>query len=79
MNKDEFCGLIRKHGDTQKTLADALGLALSTVNAKINAKNGAEFKQTEIDAIADRYNMTADEIVVVFFPRRVSKKDTPEG
>ena len=76
MNKDELRALMVKYHDTQKTLADAMGIALSTLNAKINGTNGAEFSQTEIEFIAGRYDMDDRSVVVVFFPRLVSKKDT---
>lgn len=55
---------IREFGDTQSELARALGVTESTLSWKINGK--AEFKQSEIKAIAARYDLTAEEIKSMF-------------
>ncbi len=60
-----------KHGDTQSMLAEAMGISLSRLNAKIN-NNGAEFKQTEIMFIKQRYKLTAKEVNEIFFNPKVS-------
>lgn len=39
---------MRKHDETQATLAKKLGLSLSRLNAKINNTNGADFTRPEI-------------------------------
>lgn len=56
---------IREFGDTQNELARMLGVTESTMSWKINGK--AEFKQSEIKAIADRYDLTGEEIKSMFF------------
>lgn len=56
---------IREFGDTQNTLADVLGITKSTLSWKINGKT--DFKQSEIKMIADRYNLTGEEIKSMFF------------
>ena len=56
---------IREFGDTQSELARMLGITESTLSWKINRK--AEFKQSEIKAIADRYDLTGEEIKSMFF------------
>ena len=56
---------IREFGDTQGELARMLGVTESTLSWKINGK--AEFKQSEIKAIADRYGLTGEEIKSMFF------------
>lgn len=56
---------IREFGDTQSGLAQILGITKSTLSWKINGK--AEFKQSEIKAIADRYDLTGEEIKSMFF------------
>lgn len=61
--------IVRNH-DTQERLAEALGIALATLNAKINGKSN--FRQTEIAAIKSRYRMTADEVDAVFFATELS-------
>lgn len=56
---------IREFGDTQSGLARMLGITESTLSWKINGKS--EFKQSEIKVIADRYNLTGEEIKSMFF------------
>ena len=54
--------------DTQERLADALGISLSNLTAKING-TGASFRQTEIAAIKSRYHMSAEDVDAFFFAR----------
>lgn len=56
---------MREFGDTQSGLARILGITESTLSWKINGK--AEFKQLEIKTIADRYDLTGEEIKSMFF------------
>lgn len=56
---------ISEFGDTQRELARMLGVTESTLSWKINGK--AEFKQSEIKAIADRYDLTGEEVKSMFF------------
>lgn len=56
---------IREFGDTQSELARMLGITEATLSLKINGK--AEFKQSEVKAIADRYDLTGEEIKSMFF------------
>lgn len=56
---------VREFGDTQSELARMLGVTEPTLSWKINGK--AEFKQSEIKAIADRYGLTGEEIKSMFF------------
>lgn len=65
MNKSMLRAVMIKNGDTQQTLAKFLGMALSTLNAKLNSKT--EFTQTEIAAIKNRYNLTGEELSKIFF------------
>ena len=66
MNKALLRAEMIKHGDTQETLATAMGISLSRLNAKINSEN-AEFRQTEIIFIKDRYNLSAADVDSIFF------------
>ena len=66
MNKNLLKSVIMAYGDTQTSLAAALGLSLSSLNAKINGKR-AEFRQSEIDAIKARYSLSAEEVTAIFF------------
>ena len=66
MNSNLLKAVIKKHGETQADLAEALGLSLSNLNDKINAKS-ASFRQSEIIAIKERYKLTAKEVDEIFF------------
>jgi len=66
MNSQLLKGFIKMHDGSQSVLADAMGLSLSRLNAKIN-ETGAEFSQTEIAFIRDRYKLSASEITDIFF------------
>lgn len=53
------------HGDNQGELAIALGITKQTMSNKMIGKT--EFKQSEIDGIAKRYQLNSDEIKQIFF------------
>ena len=67
MNKNEFISAMKRHGDRQSDLADAIGLSRTRLSAKINEKNGASFSQPEISAIKRRYDLSDRDIVIIFF------------
>lgn len=71
MKKTLLRSIMIKNGDTQAALAEAMGISLSRLNAKIN-NNGAEFKQAEILFIKKRYKLTAKEVNEIFFNEKVS-------
>ena len=52
-------------GDTQNDLAEALNVTRPTLSFKMNQKTN--FKQSEIDIITKRYDLTSDEIRQIFF------------
>ena len=66
MNKQLLKSYIMKHDGTQKNLADAMGIALQTLNAKIN-ESGTEFNQQELLFIKKRYKLTDKEFCTIFF------------
>lgn len=72
MNKKKLVGLMYENGDTQKTLAKSIKCSLQQFNAKINERGGAEFTQSEIQAIKDRYELTGADIEAIFFVKNVS-------
>lgn len=72
MDKNLLRSYMAEYGDTQAKLADAMGISLSRLNAKINEAKGAEFVQSEIQFIADRYHMKAKDVTAVFFAQKVS-------
>lgn len=67
MNKLLFKSAMVEHDDTQLTLANALGISLSRCNAKINERNNAAFTQSEIAFIINRYHLTNDRAMEIFF------------
>lgn len=54
-----------ENNDTIESLAEDLKLHYNTVSLKLNGKR--EFTQQEIALISKRYNLTADEVVKIFF------------
>jgi hypothetical protein len=58
---------MKLHGDTNAILADSIGISPQRLSAKINETNGAEFTQSEIQAVIDRYKLTAKEVDEIFF------------
>ena len=71
MNEALLRSQMVKNGDTQDTLAAAMGISLSRLNAKINS-NKAEFRQNEILFIKRRYNLSPEEVDAIFFNPKVS-------
>lgn len=70
MNKALLKSFMARFGDTQQILANALGISLSCLNAKINGK--ADFRQTEITFLKDRYFLDSNNINEIFFTSKVS-------
>lgn len=67
MNKNKMVSVMKLHGDTQESLAEAIGISVQRLNAKINSTGGAEFTMSEIRAIKIRYNLTSQEVDEIFF------------
>lgn len=72
MNRRLLQSYIVKYDGNQKNLADALGISLSRLNAKINGYRGAEFTQSEMLFIKNRYNLDIEEFNHIFFADLVS-------
>lgn len=53
------------HDDTMETLTAALGISKPSLSAKIN--NKSDFKQSEIKFFIERYELTAEEVLEIFF------------
>lgn len=66
LNKQMLQSLIVLRDFKQENLAKALGISLSRLNAKMN-ENNAEFTQSEITAIRDRYKLTDKQVGSIFF------------
>lgn len=67
LNSQRLKGLIVGIDGNQITLAKAMGLSLSRLNAKINETSGAEFTQSEIAFIKRRYGLSDSETADIFF------------
>lgn len=72
MNKYRLVEIMKRHGDTQEQLADAIGISLGRFNAKLNEKDNAQFTQGEIQAMKQRYDLGPEEIDDIFFAKNVS-------
>lgn len=66
MNKAKLKSLMALHGDTNKDIAELLGISMQSVSSKIN-ESGTEFKQGEIAKIKDRYNLSPTDVDAIFF------------
>ena len=66
MNKDLLQSVMVLHGDTNRSLAAFLGISEQSVSNKIN-ENGTEFRQGEIAQIKARYNLTSEQVDLIFF------------
>lgn len=66
MNKNKLKAVMYEHGDNGGTLSKFLGIARSTLSNKMN-EMGAEFTQSEIRKICDRYNLTPEQTSSIFF------------
>lgn len=67
---------MRDFGDTRESLARAMGLTDHTLYMKMRAEKTSrvqQFNQKEIQFIAERYNLTPEEIAEIFFAK-VGKK-----
>lgn len=66
MNKALLRSHIIKNGDTQEKLAESIGMSLSNLNAKLNEK-AAAFRVDEITQIRERYSLSWEEVISIFF------------
>lgn len=67
MNKNLLLSKMKLHGDTNSDLASAIGISSQRFSAKLNEYHGAEFNQGEIAKIRERYSLTDEEVVQIFF------------
>lgn len=65
MNSNELKAEMKRNNDTQEKLAEALELSLSGVNDRINGR--IEFRRSEINTIRQRYNLSAEDTIRIFF------------
>lgn len=67
MNKNLLRSIMVLHDDTNAKLADYLGITQNRLSAKMNEWNGAEFTQSEIRKIKERYDLDAEKVMEIFF------------
>ncbi len=67
MNKRLLESKMKIFGDTNVTLAQAIGISPQRLSAKKNGTNNADFNRLEIDKIKQRYSLTIEEINSIFF------------
>ena len=60
------------HGDTQKQVADILGIAEQTLSSKVNGET--DFKHSEIKILIDRYGLTPEQVDAIFFEKWMWKR-----
>lgn len=70
MNKRLLKAKIIANGDTQADLAKSLNLSLSNLSLRINGHT--DFRQSEINAIINRYHLSDCEVREIFFADVVS-------
>lgn len=66
MDKALLRSIMALHGDTNRDLAEYLGISEQSVSSKIN-ENGTEFKQGEIKSIGLRYKLSPEQVHNIFF------------
>lgn len=75
MDKKKLKSLMVLNNDTGKTLSQYLGISEQTFSMKLNEKHGRSFTKDEVEAISNKYSLTPEEMVSIFFKHIVSKKD----
>lgn len=72
MNKNALKATILEFDGSQAVLAEAMGISLSSLNAKINENKGAEFNKSEMEFIRMRYQLSPERFDQIFFANCVS-------
>lgn len=63
---------ISTKGDTLSSLAAAMNVSPTWLSAKVNNAPGAEFWQSEIMFIRNKYKLSPEEVCRIFFDQKVS-------
>lgn len=64
-------GFIREHFETNKNFANFLGIGGTALYDRLSSK--VPFKQTEIDKVGKKYNLSGDEVCRLFFNSEIRK------
>lgn len=67
MNTDLLKGMLREKALTQSDAAERLGISLSTFNAKLNGRGGAEFSLGELRALKGLLSLNGRQVERIFF------------
>ena len=67
MNVRQYKSVMILHGDNNRTVATALELSPQRLSAKIHGTRGAEFTQSEISALIERWKLTPEMTDSIFF------------
>lgn len=67
MNTNRLKGKLRENGLTQGALAGEMGVSLSRLNAKVNARGGAEFTLGELKTLKRILKLTPRQVDAIFF------------
>ena len=73
MNTAKVKGKMREHEITQEEMAKRLGIALSTLNRKLQSgTDGDSFTVGEFRKMIDVLQLSDDEVISIFFDQKVS-------
>lgn len=78
MNKRKMKSIMTLNGDTGKSLASYLKISNTRFCAKLNNRKGAEFTRKEIAGIMNKYKLSPDEVIEIFFEEMRSSQDTKD-
>lgn len=78
MNITELKVEMLRNGDTVDDLAKALNITRVTLYNKMN-RNKTDFTLGEMYIIRDRYHLSAERMMQIFFASEVSEQDTYAG
>lgn len=67
INRPYLTYLMQANGDNVASLAAALNMAKSSLYERLNDDCAIEFKLSELQQIASRYNLTSDDVFKAFF------------
>jgi hypothetical protein len=65
MDKELLEYHMKKNGDNQCTLSQAIGMSQASFSERMNGHT--EFRKNEMNIICKRYNLSAEEIKAIFF------------
>lgn len=72
-------GRIVEMGLSQRKVAEEMGLAPTTLNAKINGTEGADFTRSEIIELCDILDIEPENITDIFFVGKTYEKRKKEA